>query len=149
MCVFFFFRWSLFRGSHAFQNGISVFGLCIVKSCGSHVFQNIYNTHNAQKNVFSTRFLIIYFQKWKNTIMYLVWICFFFFFLKWSLFPGSHAFKNGMSVFGLCIVKSCGSYVFKNIYNNFIWHCYSKTENYFGCVLKLLNTLNWELWHKY
>ena len=44
VCVCVFFKLSLFRGSHAFQNGMSVFGLYIVKSCGSHVFQNIYNS---------------------------------------------------------------------------------------------------------
>ena len=41
VCVCVFFKLSLFRGSHAFKNGTSVFGLCIVKYAGP-IFSKIF-----------------------------------------------------------------------------------------------------------
>ena len=42
--------------------------------------------------------------------------------------------KECPNLFGLSIVKSCESHAFQNTYKNNTQHCYSKTENCFGCI---------------
>ena len=42
--------------------------------------------------------------------------------------------KECPKLFSLCIVKSCESHAFQNTYKNNTQHCYSKTENCFGCI---------------